>query len=64
MRFSITNAKQRRDRDALFSGIAFVLEPPMAGDDEDLPISYFFYVIGILAVMGGLVVGGFFLLFH
>ena len=30
-------------------------------DDEDLPASYLFYIIGVILVMAALMIGGFFL---
>jgi len=33
----------------------------MAVDDEDIPISYLFYIIAVIVVMGFLLVGGLFL---
>ena len=36
----------------------------MATDDEDFPVSYLFYMLAVIAVIGFLVVGGFFLFFH
>jgi hypothetical protein len=36
----------------------------MAVDDDDFPISYLFYILAAIAVMGFLAIGGFFLLFR
>lgn len=36
----------------------------MRMDDEDYPVSYLFYMLAVIAAMGLIVVGGFFLLFH
>ena len=33
-------------------------------DDEDFPLSYLFYIIAVIAVMGILIVCGFFLWFR
>ena len=38
-----------------------ILEFLMAVDDEDIPISYLFYIIAVIVVMGFLLVGGLFL---
>jgi hypothetical protein len=35
----------------------------MKSDDEDFPVSYLFYTIAVIAVIGMLFVGGYFLLF-
>lgn len=37
------------------------LEFLMAADDDDFPLSYLFYIIGVIAVMAFLIIGGFFL---
>ena len=36
----------------------------MAADDEDFPLSYLFYILAVIAVMGFLIIGGFFLWFR
>jgi len=36
----------------------------MAADDEDFPLSYLFYILAVIAVMGVLIIGGFFLWFR
>jgi hypothetical protein len=33
-------------------------------DDQDIPLSYILYVIGVIAIIGFLLVGGFFLWVH
>lgn len=35
----------------------------MVSDDEDFPVSYLFYAIAVIVLMGMLVIGGYFLLF-
>jgi hypothetical protein len=30
-------------------------------DDQDIPLSYIFYVIAVIAIMGSLMIGGFLL---
>lgn len=39
------------------------LELGMVSDDEDFPISYLFYTVAVIALMGMFVVGAYFLLF-
>lgn len=39
------------------------LELHMVSDDEDFPISYLFYTVAVIALMGMFVVGAYFLLF-
>jgi hypothetical protein len=35
----------------------------MNSDDEDFPVSYLFYTIAVIALIGMFMVGGYFLLF-
>jgi hypothetical protein len=35
----------------------------MNADDEDFPVSYLFYTIAVIALLGMFLVGGYFLLF-
>ena len=39
------------------------VEPQMISDEEDFPVSYLFYAVAVIVLMGMFVVGGYFLLF-
>ena len=63
--FAAANAKRRRSRDQKYILSGDPHELHWLGifmvDDKDIPISYIFYVLAVIAVMAFLICGGLFL---
>jgi len=58
----ICERRRSRDQHSASIRIPYVfLEFLMAANDEDFPVSYVFYIIGVILVMVFLIIGGFFL---
>jgi len=54
--------RRSRDQHSASTRIPYVfLEFLMAANDEDFPVSYVFYMIGVILVMAFLIIGGSFL---